>query len=103
MAEFILYPDNLDRALTDRSGPIGLWLAEAVVRVESQAKVNASGRPGPIVRTGRLRGGIYPHVELEPTGLVGKVTSPVEYSGYVETGTSRSRPYPFLRPALSAV
>jgi hypothetical protein len=100
---FNLDEGALDGFLTDRGGPIGLWLEAAVIRVESQAKVNASGRPGPRVRTGRLRSGIFPSVGLDQRGLVGRVTSPVFYSGYVETGTTRSRPYPYLRPALSAV
>lgn len=116
----------LNRILNDPAGPVGRFLAEAAIRVESQAKVNATGdrhnpaRQGPAVRTGRLRSSIYWRLEAGKTygsqasgpvavstsaelgGLRAAVTCPVHYAGYVETGTSRSRPYPFLRPALSA-
>jgi hypothetical protein len=109
VSEFTLYPDALQRVLNDPAGPVGLFLEEVGLRVESQAKVNAScdrhdpNRAGPAVRSGRMRAGIVPHVELGELGLVLYVTSPLEYSGYVETGTNRSRPFPFMRPALSAV
>jgi len=113
MATVDLDAAALARVLNDPAGPVGVFLAAAGIRVESQAKVNATGdrhnpdRIGPAVRSGRLRSSIFWHLErgaenAEGSTLRCQITCPVSYAGYVETGTSRARPYPFLRPALSA-
>lgn len=95
---------QLQVLLTSPQGPVYRWLSRACVRVETQGKVNASGRPGPRVITGRMRSSIgWFIVQTGPYQLEGIVHAPVFYSGYVERGTIRSRPYPFLRPALSAI
>lgn len=93
----------LDSLLRDTQGPVADDLLSRGVRVESQAKVNASGRPGPNVQTGRLRSSIRtsPPV-LDSLGLYVDVGSDVHYSGYVELGTDRAPPYPYLRPAMPA-
>ena len=49
------------------------------------------------VVTGRLRGSITHKPEDETTVAIG---SDVEYSPYVELGTSRARAKPYLRPAI---
>lgn len=68
---------------------------------ETAAKANASGRPGPRAQTGRLRASINSRVDvsnpLRPAAVIG---SSVEYAGFVEKGTSRMPPYPYLLPAL---
>lgn len=66
------------------------------IRVESAAKENASGRPGPNVQTGELRSSL--HWWMVTGGV--RVGSNIEYAGFVELGTSRAPAYPFLRPAL---
>ena len=72
------------------------------LRVESQAKVNASGRPGPNVDTGRLRSSIQTSLRVDAFGLAAVVGAYTEYAAYVEQGTDRAPAYPYLRPALPA-
>lgn len=92
----------LSLLLNSRDGPVARDLARRAVRVESQAKVNASGRPGPNVDTGRLRSSIRWFLGADAQGLFAAVGSDVEYAAYVELGTDRAPPYPYLRPALAA-
>lgn len=80
----------------------GRDLARRAIQVESAAKVNASGRPGPNVRTGRLRASISWRLGEDYLGLYADIGSNVEYAGYVENGTDRAPAYPFLKPALEA-
>jgi hypothetical protein len=78
-------------------GAAGRALYKRGERVASQARVNASGRPGPRVRTGRLRGGIaLSAVQKDGDGLYIDCGTNVEYAKYVEPG------FPFLVPALAA-
>lgn len=71
-----------------------------LVLAESEAKKNASGRPGPKVQTGRLRASITHRIaDTTNEGVIGQVGSNVEYAEPVEFGTSKRRAYPFLRPA----
>lgn len=66
--------------------------------VERQAKINVSKSPPghPQVQTGRLRASITHEVE---TGSV-SIGSNVVYSKYLEFGTSKMPPYPWLYPAI---
>ena len=84
----------------------------------SRPKPHADGSVRPNVDTGRLRNSITyatktshssGQAPAEPSdyAMMGAVTegevvigTNVEYGPFVEMGTSRSRPYPFLRPAL---
>lgn len=78
-------------------GAAGRALYARAQKVASQARVNASGRPGPRVRTGRLRGGITTSaVEKDGQGLYCDIGTNVEYAKYVEPR------FPFLVPALKA-
>lgn len=120
----------LEHLLRSPQGAVGRDLLRRAIRVESQAKINASGRPGPRVRSGRLRASITHQILTTPYGgLVARVGSNVEYAGFVEYGTPAhtirprrkralywkgaphpvarvchpgNRPYPYLRPALRA-
>lgn len=110
----------LHRYLNDPNGDLARWLGRMALRIESQAKTNASGlfhgywpghgygRPsnpgsgeGPGVRTGRLRNSITWRFDDEGGELSAVIGTNVEYAGYLELGT-RYMPggYPFLRPAL---
>lgn len=93
---------EMERLLTGPTGPIARELGRRAIRVEASAKQHATGRPGPNVRTGRLRDSITWRIGLDARGLYADVGSAVLYAPYVELGTSRMRAYPFLRPALSA-
>lgn len=96
------------------TGPVAALLARRAIRVESQAKANASMPPragpetgsvpgqGPAVRTGRLRSSITWRLGEDAAGLYADIGSAVEYAPYVEMGTSRMAARPFLRPALEA-
>jgi len=65
--------------------------------VERQAKINVSQSVGhPKVQTGRLRASITHNVN---PGEV-EIGSNVVYSKYLEFGTSKMPPYPFLFPAV---
>jgi phage gpG-like protein len=126
---FILNPAGLAEVLASPAGPVYKDLLVRAIRVESRAKLNASGRPGPRVNTGRLRASITHRVFSSPSGAFAEVGTNVEYAAFVEYGTGPhtitarnkqalywkgaahpvrsvqhpgNRPYPFLRPALLA-
>lgn len=102
-ARVVLYPSQLQAVLAGPAGPVARMLARKAIAVESQAKVNASGRPGPNVQTGRLRSSIHWRLAQDSRyGIVAQVIANTEYAAYVELGTDRSPPYPYLRPALRA-
>lgn len=94
--DLIFNEGEVRRLLRGRDGPVARDLARRAVRVETQAKLNASGRPGPNVRSGRLRGSISWTLGEDTRGLFAAVGTNVEYAAYVEAL------YPYLKPALSA-
>ena len=74
--------------------------------VERQAKINASGRPGPNVRTGNLRRSITTSaVEKGFSSMYSvEVSATMVYARAVELGHPRWKPgvkYPYLGPAAS--
>ena len=98
----VVFNEEQIRRMFDVTGPIAQDLGRRAFNVESQAKLNASGRPGPRVRTGRLRSSITHEVTTDGQGLVARVGTNVEYGYYLETGLRNGRTYPFLVPALPA-
>ena len=85
--------------------------------VERQAKENATGRPGPMVQTGRLRSSISHVVDSKGIPEWVKVGTNVKYAPFVELGhmqhvgqfvpplkkrlvNPRAPAYPFLVPAF---
>lgn len=60
------------------------------------------GHP-PHLRTGKLRGSLYTRVWKGRDGWVATVGSNLNYSYWLEFGTRRMRPRPFLRPALAKI
>lgn len=129
MAKFKLEFDRTN-VLALVKGPVILKdLQRRAINVETLAKSNASGRPGPNVDTGRLRASIRTDIEQGGEGLKAVITADVEYASFVELGTPPhtilprnkealfwpgapypvaivhhpgSQPYPFLKPALTA-
>lgn len=101
-ATLVLHPGVIEHALHSPAGPVARDLARRAQRIQSQAVVNASGRPGPNVVTGRLRSSIHWRLVSDAAGLYALVGTTVYYARYVEFGTDRSGPYPFLRPAMAA-
>lgn len=106
LTRVILNDAGIQKLFNSPDGEVAKNLARRAIRVESQAKTNASGRPGPRVRTGRLRSSIHWELVTETNGVGGtlyaRVGSTVSYAIYVEKGSSRAPAYPYLRPALSA-
>lgn len=90
------------------AGPVTRDLVRRAIRVEAQAKRNASQTPpsvpgqGPAVRTGRLRGSITWRLGADFVSPYVDVGSAVVYAPFVELGTSRMAARPYLRPALEA-
>jgi phage gpG-like protein len=99
---FRIHESALRELLRGPSGPVMRDLARLAVRVESSAKMHATGRPGPKVRTGRLRGSITWRLGEDYLGPYADIGTAVHYAPFVELGTSRAPAYPFLRPALLA-
>ena len=74
--------------------------AIAVVRKSTMDVVRIGKRNAP-VDTGNLRSSI--HGNTQGSALVGEAGPSAEYGGYVERGTSRMAPQPYMAPALDAV
>lgn len=73
-------------------------LGETVVKI---AQRNATGRPGPMVRSGRLLRGISYTYNNQTHEISFNVEAP--YGAFVEYGTRYNPAYAFMRPALNAV
>lgn len=102
-ARFVLNPFGLQQLLASPQGLIAVELTRRALRVESQAKINATGNNGgPHVRTGRLRSSITHRLIVDSQGVAAEVGTNVFYGRYLELGTDRMHPYPFLVPALQA-
>lgn len=117
---------QLRELLTGRNGPVMRDLAKRAIRVQNRAKSNATGRPGPNVITGRLKGSITWRLGRDSKSPYADVGTAVHYAPFVELGHKNTkhvypvlsaggtlhgfavasdrptRPYPFLRPALEA-
>lgn len=99
---FRMNDQGLRELLSGDSGSVAKDLAGRASNVQGTAMQNATGRPGPNVRTGRLRGSITWRLGSDSLGLYAEIGSAVEYAIYVEAGTSRAPAYPFLVPALQS-
>lgn len=108
MADFRFDEAGFQDLLTSPDEPVARDLLLRGIRVETAAKINATGREygdgsrGPRVQTGRLRTSITHELGRDPAGLFIDVGTNVVYGRYLELGTDRMRPYPFLVPALPA-
>ena len=79
-----------DKAIKAIEGAINKALIKSALLVEGEAKNLAP------VDTGRLRHSITHEVEDQEA----QVGTNVEYAAYVEFGTSKQTPQPYLHPAL---
>lgn len=103
---------ELERMLTSGpDAPVNRELVKRAIRVQNSAKQHATSRPGPMVRTGRLRGSITWRLGRDARSPYVDVGTAVHYAIFVELGHRIVRggavvgyapPYPFLRPALEA-
>lgn len=83
--------DNLQKSM-ERVGQI----------VERQAKINVSKSPPshPQVQTGRLRSSIIHQVDQSGNEIATLIGTNVVYGKFLEFGTVRMPPYPWLFPAV---
>jgi len=109
MASYRNDPAGLAEVLAGPDGDVARDLLRRGVRVETAAKLNATGREygdglrGPRVQTGRLRTSIGHELGRDTVGLYVDVGTNVVYGRYLELGETRNgRKFPFLLPALSA-
>ena len=105
IVQVVTFPSAVDRLLGSPGSALVREMDRLGLKIESDAKRNASGRPGPNVRTGRLRSSIGHHVESgNPPELF--ITVGAEYGLYLEKGWTTSRGlsvrYPFLEPAVQS-
>lgn len=93
----------LQRLLNSPQGPVARDLARRAINVQNLAKLNASGRPGPRVRTGRLRSSISWRLRVSGNGVLhADIGTNVPYGRWLETGLRNGRRYPYLSNALEA-
>jgi hypothetical protein len=108
VAEFgvTTYPAALQALLRSPDSNVAKSLAQFGTRVESQAKENASHRPGPEVDTGLLRNSIGWRIEAHDEVEL-YVGFGAYYGKYLELGWTTSAgnfvQYPFLRPAIESL
>lgn len=93
---------------TKVDGAVQYAIQMAGLAVERQAKQNASGRPGPNVRTGNLRRSITTSMPIK--GFEGRYTITISatmvYARAVELGHPKWKPgvkYPYLGPAANTL
>jgi Bacteriophage HK97-gp10, putative tail-component len=103
VSDFIWNEAALAALLRGPQGPVARDLSVRAIKVTSQAKINASGRPGPRVDTGRLRSSISWRINEDSQGLYADIGTGVPYGRILELGLTRNgMRYPFLVPALEA-
>jgi len=128
-ARLVLNHAQIQQVLTSAEGPVARDMIRRGQRVVDQARVNASGRPGPNVDSGRLRSSLHWRLVSGGAGIFIEVGTTVSYARGLEFGNAPhvirprskralywkgaqhpyrlvnhpgNRPLPFLVPALSA-
>lgn len=97
MADRVVFDEAaLRRLFESPEGDIGKDLVKRALRVQRRAKQIAP------VDTGRLRSSVEYEAGRDSRGLVARIGTDVTYAVYLEFGTRRMAPRPFLRPALQA-
>jgi HK97 gp10 family phage protein len=91
------YKDHTDEVLSALDEAIEKGLTAIGMAAEAHAKRNLY--PGHGLDTGRLRNSVGNQVVMDEKAVY--IGTNVEYAPYVELGTSRSRPKPFLKPAAT--
>lgn len=86
--------DQLEQALI----AVGITAENNAKREITRAVYDTPESPS-YVRTGRLRNSLTHSVAMDEKAVY--IGSAVEYAAYVELGTTRIRPRPYLRPAVT--
>lgn len=89
---------NINISVTDNTDLIKKTVEESLKVAMEQIGITAEGyaKMNCPVDTGRLRSSIS-HESDETTAIIG---TNVEYAKYVEAGTSKMEPRPYLKPAI---
>jgi len=90
LQKFLKDLQKADSATRKKAGDIML---ETAVNIDKNAKEYVP------VKTGRLRSSIR-HSQLTQDNLNHVIKTDVSYAAFVEKGTSKQRPQPYLRPAF---
>lgn len=96
--------DEMNRLAADlgAAGPrVGARAGQVMAKALGDIQAGAQNRAP--VDTGALRNSITHEYRRGGGTLRGEVGPTVNYGGYVERGTSRTRAQPYLRPATDAV
>lgn len=92
--------DNTDKIIQETQERLIVALEKVGLKAEGDVKTTiASYSPKPIVKTGRLMGSIT-H-EVNPSEKEVYIGTNVEYAPYIEYGTSKMAPRPFLKETIS--
>jgi HK97 gp10 family phage protein len=101
--------DNLEKAKYTVIGRIAVAVEKTLVDVANHAKAHHRRNEDPhaqgrfISQTGTLIRSITQGLsDINENYVEGYVATNIEYAAFVELGTSRSRPYPYLQTALIA-
>ena len=85
---------DLGRASAEVAGRAGVAMQKVAADIEAEAKTRAP------VDTGFLRGSISSSFTAAGGSFTVEIGPTAEYGGYVELGTSRQAPQPYLQPAF---
>lgn len=118
MTQVIMHRAPLARLLNDPTGPVARYVNARAQGAAAEARLHATGRPGPRIVTARLIESITVFEDPNADGVRFTVGAPVEslprrsgrgggfaYSVPLETGHDadgrvRNYEYPFLKPGL---
>lgn len=89
----------LDRQIEQALIAIGITAESNAVKEVDRAVYDTPASPN-YIRTGDLRKSITHELALEEQAVIVGCTNIVKYAGYVELGTSKMRPRPFIKPAV---
>lgn len=90
--------EALKKVLKEKIEKVNGNVEKAVVK--ATLKVEADAKKKVPIDTGRLRSSISNKIEKIRDEITGKVGTNVVYAPYIEFGTGRMRPKPYLYPAL---
>jgi len=93
MTEYTYHGDECRKKISDR---LESNMNKAVILVHNEATTNHPWKN----RTGTLQRSIVMRVEKDRNSIAGFVGTNVFYAKFLELGTDRMPPYPFLYPAL---
>jgi len=90
---------DFERYSQNLLGRVGKAVQAGALKIQGDAQRNLPNSDGRGVDTGTLRRSITYEMDGEDAAEVG---TNVEYASYVEFGTSKMKPIPFLTPAFEA-